>query len=454
MTGQISNSLFAKYLSVLVSGTIIAHLITAGTLPFLTRIYSPEDFEILAVFNAITSLIAVVACLRYEIAVPFAEKTEDAKALVALSIGVTMVTSICLLMLLIATPSRWVNNALGGSFIGGQFWLIPLAVFSLALFSIVQAWFTRLQKFKVIASARVLQASSASGTQLLLGLAGWGPVGLILGYLANSLMGALSMGVLMLRAKVTKGVNISQITRVASSNIKFPKYSTWEALFNSGSIQLPILLIAAVGIGPEAGYLAISMYALQVPMALIGTSVGQIYYSEGGKAYRDGLLAEFNILMLSRLSTIGVGPLIFAGIVSPSIFSWIFGSEWVRAGELVRFMTPWFILQFMASPLSLAFTITGNQKLGSTLQAVGLFVRVGSVVFAALLFPEYIVEIFALSGAVFYGGYLVAVFRHTPSRLDSVLKALLGNLWVATIWLAFGVMVLLCVPYFENVLVL
>ena len=60
-----------------------------------------------------------------------------------------------------------------GNFFGKAYiWLIPLAILSLASFSIVQNWHTRLKKFKFIAGIRVLQASSASGAQLIMGLSG------------------------------------------------------------------------------------------------------------------------------------------------------------------------------------------------------------------------------------------------------------------------------------------
>ncbi len=441
-------------MSALVSGTIIGQLITAFSLPFLTRIYSPSDFAMLAAFNAITSLIAIVACLRYDIAIPFAEKEKEARILVVISFILAFMCAISASIIFSIIPFQWISSSLG-KFINEEYiWLIPLAIFSLASFSIVQNWYTRLQKFKFIASIRVLQASSASGAQLFMGLLGWGPLGLILGYLCNSIIGALAMGGSMLKTKIIKGIKISQFADVANNNKNFPKYSTWEALFNSGAIQVPILIIAAVGIGPEAGYLAISMYMLQVPMVLVGNSVGQIYYSEAPKAYREGSLSEFNLLMLKRLSTLGVGPLIFAGIISPSVFIWIFGAEWARAGEMVRFMTPWFILQFMTSPLSLAFTTIGRQKLGSKLQASGLVIRAGLVTLAAFLFPEYLVEVFALSGAIFYGYYLIAIFKviYTPSL--SVLKAFVGNFWVTVLWIILGVLVLLFIPFFEELVFL
>lgn len=442
MTDQLSNSSFTKYLRLLVSGTVVAQIINAASLPFLARIYSPQDFEILAVFNAITSLFAIVACLRFETAIPFVEKEKEAKILVVVSLILATICSVLVVIILGIVPSKWISSGLGSFYNTGYFWLIPLAIFSLALFNVVQSWFTRLQKFKFIAGIRVLQASGASGAQLSLGLLGWGPLGLILGYLCNSIVGGLVMGITMFKGKVIERISIGQLKTVVKKNKNYPKYLAWESLFNSGTIQLPVLMIAALGIGPEAGYLAISMYLLQVPMILIGNSIGYIYHSEAPKAFRNNSLPSFNINMLSRLSTLGMGPLIFAGVISPSIFVWIFGAEWSRAGEMVRFMAPWFILQFMASPLSLAFTAIGRQDLAAKLQASGLLVRTGSVLVAAFVFPEYIVEVFALSGVVFYGYYLVFIFKIIKSPWLLVLKAFLGNVWVTMMWVIAGIVVI------------
>ena len=94
-------------MSALVSGTVVGQLITALTLPILTRIYSPEDFAMLAAFNAITSLVAIKACLRYDIAIPFAEKEKEARILVATSFIFAMM---CVILAIISSiiPSEWI----------------------------------------------------------------------------------------------------------------------------------------------------------------------------------------------------------------------------------------------------------------------------------------------------------------------------------------------------------
>ena len=74
---------FVKATAVLVSGTALAHGITALSLPVLSRLYTPTDFSVLAVFSSILAIIAVAACLRFEIAIAIPQSEEEALGLLA-----------------------------------------------------------------------------------------------------------------------------------------------------------------------------------------------------------------------------------------------------------------------------------------------------------------------------------------------------------------------------------
>src|SRR3990172_1558670 len=83
-------SAFTSNVLKLVGGTTLAQGVNAIAAPVLTRIYSPHDFGIAAVFISIVSLLAVIACLRYEYAIVLPERDEDAVNVVALGIGVVL----------------------------------------------------------------------------------------------------------------------------------------------------------------------------------------------------------------------------------------------------------------------------------------------------------------------------------------------------------------------------
>lgn len=77
---------FIRNVRVLAGGTALAQLVALLVLPFLTRLYTPEDFTILATYTSVLALLTVIACLRFEIAIPMPKEQEGAINLLALSI--------------------------------------------------------------------------------------------------------------------------------------------------------------------------------------------------------------------------------------------------------------------------------------------------------------------------------------------------------------------------------
>jgi O-antigen/teichoic acid export membrane protein len=159
---------------------------------------------------------------------------------------------------------------------------------------------------------------------------------------------------------------------------RYPLLSTPEALLNIAGYQIPIIIIASHA-GPEAGFLTLAIQLMAAPMSLLGTSVSQVYISRARKEYQDGRLAFFTISIMKRLVLVGVSPLIILGAVAPIFFPYVFGQNWVRAGEMVSLLTPWMILQFIGSPVSMVMYVVDRQGLMILLTSIGFLLRIGSV---------------------------------------------------------------------------
>jgi O-antigen/teichoic acid export membrane protein len=62
------------------------------------------------------------------------------------------------------------------------------------------------------------------------------------------------------------------------------------------------------------------------------------------------------------LFVIGLGPSIILAVFGESLFRVIFGHQWAIAGVLAALSTPWFLTQFVVSPLSrLVFVLNGQE---------------------------------------------------------------------------------------------
>ena len=87
----------SRNILVLASGTTLAQSIPIAVSPILTRIFSPEDFGILAVYIAIVTILSVVVTGRYEQAIMLPKSQRDAVHIVILSMFIALIFSlICL----------------------------------------------------------------------------------------------------------------------------------------------------------------------------------------------------------------------------------------------------------------------------------------------------------------------------------------------------------------------
>lgn len=441
-----SNNNFIRSVGVLVGGTAFAHGITALALPVLSRLYTPADFSALAVFTSILSIIAVAACLRFDIAIALPDLDKDAFTLLVISLLCALILAL-LLTLFIALftdeISRWFNQPKLQAYL----WLMPLGVFLTGSYSALQSWFIRNKAFSLIARNRVMQSAAASGTQAGLGMLNAGIFGLLIGYIMNTGAAFVLLGYRVIRhqKKMLLGVSWKDMQSMVIEYQRYPKYSTLEALTNSAAIQVPIIMIAALAIGPEAGYVAMAMYVIQAPMSLFGTAIAQVYISRAPSEHREGNLHEFTAGILGGLLKTGVGPLICIGILSPIAFPFIFGSQWTRAGHLTAWMTPWFIMQFLVSPISMALHVTGRQRTALIIQNVGFIFRVLSVWIASLWFKNGIAETYAISGFLFYFGYLLIIIKLTRIKKIAFNNEIKKATKPIIIWFLFSIAISLLI---------
>lgn len=443
---------FARSVGVLAGGTAAAQAIGILVLPVVTRLYTPADFSVLAVYSSILGIVAGVACLRLDIAIPLPERDEDAANLLALALLSCTVVAFLTALVVWWFPDQIVG-AVGQPGLRPFLWMIPLGIWLASAYSAVQFWATRKKRFTAIAKTRIRQTAGSTTAQLAGGIWGsFGALGLLLGQLIGSGAGVIGLGRTAWRddRKALRGITWTGMRRIFRNYDRFPKYSTFEAFANNGAIQLPVIIIAAVALGPEAGYLFLAMKAMAIPIGLVGGAVSQVYLSRAPEEMRAGQLASFTLKAIAGLVRTGIGPLLFAGIVSPVAFPLVFGADWQRAGQMVAWMTPWFILQFLSSPVSMALHVTNNQRTALLLQLFGFVLRVGATWVATVLAMDYVFEIYAASGFVFYAVYLMVILRIVKINFSDLLLEIVKRFQMNMAWVVVGIGVAVTMPFISH----
>lgn len=398
---------FLKAVSVLVGGTAFAQLVGLICLPLLTRLYSPEEYTILGVYVAIVSILSVIACLRLEIAIPLPENDAEAKSLFYISI-INNVIFVCFLYLLLFAFYPFFKGIHIISQLSIWIWLVPLGVFLSGLYSALQYWSTRRKCFKEIARTRMIQAVSGNSISLISGISSGGFGGLILGQLFSLSGGLFKLG----RSAYTDVRTVENTVSLKNTLYKyqnFPKYSTFEALANISALQLPLIIIASFLIGPEVGYLMLAMKVLGIPMGLIGGAMSQVYLAHAPDYYKKDQLYSYTISILIKIFKIIFIPFLILAFLSPYVFDFIFGKQWGGLGYYILMMIPWYFMQILSSPVSMALHIIGLQKIALILQFFGVFLRVFILWCIVMLKTDFVVNYYIFSGFIFYSIYMLVI---------------------------------------------
>ncbi len=414
LTDLASTSAFLRHVSILAGGTVFAQGLGILSMPILTRLYSPADFSLLAVFSAVIGLISVASCLRLNIAIPLPQADEDAINLLALSLIAASGISLSLALVVILLPTE-IGNLLQKPGITPYLWMIPLGVFLAAVYNALQYWMTRQKQFCLITRTRITRAVGGAGTQFAVGLAVPGAFGLIFGHMVYGGLGVVGLASEILRNNraTLATVNMRAALTVLYTYRHFPTHSLPAALLDAGYQFLPILIMASVVSDAEMGRVFLAMKIVTIPVSLLGASISQVYLASAGDKMRSDTLGSFTRRAMLRLFMFGGPSLIVIAIISFYTFGWIFGKDYADAGRIVIWMTPWFILQLVSSPVSTIFAAVNKQTSWLLLQAIGFVLIVGTTLLSLYFCPVRIVEVFSMVNTIFYFMVIVVILRLT-----------------------------------------
>jgi O-antigen/teichoic acid export membrane protein len=96
---------------------------------------------------------------------------------------------------------------------------------------------------------------------------------------------------------------------------------------------------------------------------LIGSSISQVFFQKASKEKQQTgkTIKTFNSTF-KKLLFIGIPSFAILFFTIEDLFTFIFGAKWEIAGYYAKLLIPFFFIRFIASPLSIMFTIAEKQK--------------------------------------------------------------------------------------------
>jgi O-antigen/teichoic acid export membrane protein len=361
---------FSKNVIILMTGTIIAQAILLAISPLLTRLFTPADFGLFALYFSISQIIVVFITGRYESAIILPEKDEDAINVVALCLIITMAVSICCLLVIFMIKSFF-QTFIENKDILKYLYLLPVTVFSIGIYNTFNLWLNRKQHFNNISGGKIIRSIFSSGFSLGFGFSILKAGGLIIADTLGQMIAGAFVFVKSLKfdRKQITFISKQSIARQAKRYSQFPKFNVISGLFEKGAGQVPVILLTSFFGASVTGLFSLSQRIIAAPGSLIGVSVGDVFRQHASIEFKEnGNCNETFMNLFKILLLIAIIPFTILAITAPFLFSFIFGAEWRIAGEYAQIMTIMFFLSFVVSPLSNMFIIAEKQKIDLIIQ--------------------------------------------------------------------------------------
>jgi O-antigen/teichoic acid export membrane protein len=376
---------FSRNVLTLMTGTTIAQAIPIAISPILTRIYSPADFGLFALFIAIASIFGSIANGRYELAIMLPKKDEDAINIFALGFIITSIISISLLILVVIF-NDFFTKLLKNEEISLWLYFVPLMVFFTGVWNILNYFNNRKKLYKDIANATIIKSIVLAIVQLSLGFIKQGVFGLITGQIASQAFSNTKLFLNILRDKVlVSKISKVKIIALAKRYKDFPKLSMWGIFANTLSTQSTNILISSLFSVVTLGFYSLVQRVLDVPSALIGGAIGQVFFQEATKEKeKTGKAINSFDKTIKKLLIIGIPSFGVLFFVVEDLFAIVFGEEWRIAGTYAKIVTPLFFIRFVVATVSNINNVFELQKLALLWQVTLLFLSIGSLYFSNL----------------------------------------------------------------------
>lgn len=371
---ELLKSSFARNAAVLAGGTAAAQLFALILSPIITRIYTPADFGIFSIYASIVSIAAVIATLRYDVAIPITKTSRQAKTIALVSLLFLFLFSFFIFLLLLCGLFIFDGEYFNGN---GYLYFIPVGVFLTGFYQILNYISYKEGWFKKVAVSRLGQVFFSGFFQI--GFSRLNEFGLIIG----QVLGQVFSGIFLFFHALKSGYFLNFNKKYFFWGVKryknYPIFSTWSALFSTIALQLPTLVFAYY-FGPAiVGIFALTQRVLTLPLWVVGNSVASVVHSRLAEAKKKNNLLVLYKNVYEKLTVMALAPLLFLGIVAPDLFAFIFGEQWRESGEFARLMLPWIYMAFVSSPFQSIFELANKQKDLAIINFFFFFIRVISL---------------------------------------------------------------------------
>ena len=394
----------------LLSANLLVQLLALATYPVLSRLFTPADFGLLALFLSAGDIVGRMSTLSLEEAILLPKKEKEAYSITA--VGGYAVAIVALLTLLFVLFNRFVVEIVE---IPDSFFLLPLYVFVLGLLRLCIYLFNRYKLYKAISFSISGQGISNAAFRLGSGFLRLSYVALIASVLLSQVVSLVIYVAGMIKRRMFRLFyfpSYGETKHVLTEYHQFPRYVMTQNLLNSLSANLPYFMLIGTFGATELGLYSMAFTVAFTPVNVFTGSVYRVLYEKFSSLKNQGrkMMSVFSgYLKIVLAFTLPV--FVVAGYFAEELFGFVLGAEWVPSGRYFRIILPWIFFGLLMNPLASVALIFTKQRYIFCSYALLLVFRAGALL-AGVFFVDMSLALilFSVSGVVVMGWLLFCFY--------------------------------------------
>jgi O-antigen/teichoic acid export membrane protein len=353
-------------------GGVASQFINFAALPIISRLYTPAAYAEWAIVITTATIVGLVACFRFELAIVIPKDKVEASSIFWGCIFIALGTGLIVALGLAVLPFRDVlGSAVPDSRLHAYIGAISLFAVSLATYTALSYWNIRHQRYMLNSFTAILVAVFTFAGQV-----GWAmmfprtALGLVIGTLLGQFAGAASLFLGVAYKRNLPSLNreiLGQIGPCLKRQRKFLQYSTPYTLFGILRERAALFVLQYFSTPTQVGLYAFAYRIMNFPVVLVSNSLRPVVFQAGAVRGVKGIESQINAIFkwLVILSTPFV---VIYFSLADKLFLWFFGPNWVEAGQMGKFIIfPIFTFMFV-NWMDRIMDLLGQQRLTLVLE--------------------------------------------------------------------------------------
>lgn len=368
------------------SGTMLGQAISIVTLPIFTRLYGATVIGYWTLFTSVAVIVNAFSDLGLSNAIMMDDEGEQSEKLFS------VITTISFIISLIVGVGYFVIKSVtpDPSGLHPLFYSIVLFVliFTQQQVNVCYNWLNKKKQYNILMKNPIINNVSVAVIAIPLGLMGFTKYGYYIGLVLGQVFTLFHMRRYLPR--IFFDFKFRDHFDVIRSHLTYVKFQMPTYLVAQVKNQAPVFFIRSFFGVEILGYYSVCMRVLNIPVNLLASSIGKVYYQTAAEMKKKGQeVGDFTFRNIKRAMYVAIAPMVVIMSFGDIVCTLFLGNDYVITGNLSRiivFMTFFQFLMMATQGITIVLEKQQYALISGIVQIIGYVagLSIGKYVFSSL----------------------------------------------------------------------